>query len=235
MNKRGGDGARVVPATHGSQQTQPDFSFEVELAAHLKETCDRQEILELSARASEGPGKIDALLRRAVWRALSRRLGDGVQIGTSVSFRHLETFEIGDGVRISDQVCMHGRFDGRCIIGDNVWIGPQCFIDARDLVIGDHVGWGPGSRVLGSTHVGVPTNVPIISTDLEIKPVRIEPWADIGVNAVILPGVTVGRGSIVGAGAVVSRDVEPLSIVAGVPARHLRFRDDFDTEERDTE
>lgn len=47
---------------------------------------------------------------------------------------------------------------------------------------------------------------------------------DIGVNAVILPGVTVGRGAIVGAGAVVTEDVKPSSITAGVPARFLRDR-----------
>ena len=70
------------------------------------------------------------------------------------------------------------------MIGDHVWIGPQSYFDARDLVIEDYVGWGPGAKVLGSTHTGVPVDVPIIQTDLEIKPVRIEAWADIGVNAV---------------------------------------------------
>ena len=59
--------------------------------------------------------------------------------------------------------------------------------------------------MLGSAHTGVPVDVPIISTDLEIKPVRIDAWADIGTNAIILPGVTVGKGAIVGAGAVVTR------------------------------
>jgi acetyltransferase-like isoleucine patch superfamily enzyme len=67
--------------------------------------------------------------------------------------------------------------------------------------------------------------VPIIQTDLEIKPTRIHAWADIGVNAVILPGRTIGKGAIVGAGAVVTRDVAPFSIVAGVPARFLRWRE----------
>jgi acetyltransferase-like isoleucine patch superfamily enzyme len=92
-------------------------------------------------------------------------------------------------------------------------------------MIEEYVGWGPGAKVLGSTHTGVPADVPIIQTDLTIKPVRIGAWADIGVNAVILPGVTIGKGAIVGAGAVVTTDVEPFTIVAGVPAKFLRRRE----------
>jgi len=69
--------------------------------------------------------------------------------------------------------------------------------------------------------------VPIIQTDLEIKPVRIEAWADVGTSAVVLPGVTVGKGAIVGAGAVVTADVPPFAIVAGVPARFIQWRDGY--------
>jgi acetyltransferase-like isoleucine patch superfamily enzyme len=80
--------------------------------------------------------------------------------------------------------------------------------------------------VLGSTHSGYPVDVPIIQTDLELRPVTVDAWADIGVNAVLLPGVTIGKGAIVGAGAVVAADVPPLAIVAGVPARLLRYRNE---------
>jgi acetyltransferase-like isoleucine patch superfamily enzyme len=164
------------------------------------------------------------MMRRAALRAMARALGDGVQVGRAVLFRHPETFQIGNGVFIGEQAVIQGRFDGTCIIGDHVWIGPQAYFDARNLVIEEYVGWGPGAKVLGSAHTGMPVDVPVIQTDLEIKPVRIGAWADIGVNAVILPGVTVGRGAIVGAGAVVTQDVEPFSIVAGVPARLIRRR-----------
>ena len=89
------------------------------------------------------------------------------------------------------------------------------------------MGWGPGAKVLGSQHTGQPIDVPVIRTDLEVRPVRVEAWADIGTNATLLPGVTVGKGSIVGAGAVVNEDVAPYSIVAGAPARFIRWRDGY--------
>ena len=127
----------------------------------------------------------------------------------------------------NSQAYIQGRINGRCYIGDHVWIGPQCYFDARDLIVESYVGWGPGAKVLGSTHVGLPIEVPIIQTDLEIKQVKVEAWADIGVNAVILPGVTIGRGSIVGAGAVVTENVPPFAVVAGVPARFLRWREGY--------
>jgi galactoside O-acetyltransferase len=217
---------RLVSAVHGRRVVAPDAPFEVGLADFFRQTYDRAGLLELYARFASGDGPTDVLMRRAIWRALARRCGDGLQVGTATGFKHIETFEIGSGVFIGAQSYLQGRFDGRFVIGDNVWIGPQSYFDARDLVIGDCVGWGPGAKVLGSTHTGVPGDVPVIQTDLEIKPVRIEAWADIGTNAVILPGVTVGRGSIVGAGAVVTHDVPPFTIVAGVPARIVRKRSD---------
>jgi acetyltransferase-like isoleucine patch superfamily enzyme len=228
----GAQRSRSVPAVHGSKEIVPDPAFELGLAAWLQAGYDRQALIDLYGRFAVGDGKMDVVMRRAIWRAGARRFGNGVQIGSGVGFKHLETFEIGNGVFIGAQAYLQGRFDGRCTIGDHVWIGPQSYFDARDLVIEDNVGWGPGAKVLGSVHTGLPIDVPVIQTDLVIKPVRIEAWADVGTGAVILPGVTVGKGSIVGAGAVVTEDVPPFAIVAGVPARFLRWRDASDNEEQ---
>ena len=195
----------------------------------LAATYDQQALVGLYGRFQAGDGMIDALMRRAIWAAGSRRCGVGLQIGSNAGFKHLETFQIGSGVFIGAQAYVQGRFDGTCIIGDHVWIGPQAFLDARDLVIGDFVGWGPGAKILGSAHTAQPVTVPVISTDLAIRPVRIGDGADIGVNATILPGVTIGEGAVVGAGAVVTEDVPAYSVVAGVPARFLRWRQDTDT------
>ena len=90
---------------------------------------------------------------------------------------------------------------------------------------------GPGAKVLGSEHTGFPTDIPLIQTDLQIAPVRIGAGADIGVNAIILPGITVGRGAIVGAGAVVTRDVPEFAKVAGVPARVIGWREGHEAAE----
>jgi acetyltransferase-like isoleucine patch superfamily enzyme len=218
-------GGRLVPAVHGRHVVQADPASELELAERLRREHSRAELLDLASKHALGDNDEDARLRRATWRALARRFGNGVRVGRGAIAKHPETFEIGDGVVVGEQAFIQGRFDGRCVIGDYVWIGPQCYFDARDLVIEEYVGWGPGARVLGSQHTGLPSDVPVVQTDLRIEPVRICAWADIGVNAVILPGVTIGKGAIVGAGAVVTDDVPAFAIVSGVPARFMRWRD----------
>ena len=216
---------RIVPAVHGRREIAPDPPYEASLGDGLRARYSREALLELYSRFAQNEGDFDALMRRAIWRAIARTVGDGLRVGRGVATTHLETFTVGRGVFIGDHAILQGRFDGTCTIGDAVWIGPQSYFDARHLVIEDHVGWGPGAKVLGSMHTGIPADIPIVQTDLAIEPVRIGAWADIGVNAVILPGVTIGRGAIVGAGAVVTEDVAPFSIVAGVPARFLRWRE----------
>lgn len=215
---------RMVQAVHGRAKAQ-EPEFEPGLSEALSQAYSPQALLELYGRFSNGDGMVDAMMRRSIIRAAARSCGSGLNVGSGAAFKHIETFEIGDSVFIGAQANIQGRYDGTFRIGRNSWIGPQAFIDARDLVIGEHVGWGPGAKLLGSEHTGFPLDVPIIETDLDIRPVRIGDWADIGTNAVILPGVTIGKGAIVGAGAVVTTDVEPFAIVAGVPARFMRWRD----------
>jgi acetyltransferase-like isoleucine patch superfamily enzyme len=227
MDKENNRESRIVKAVHAVMELKIDPDFEVGLSGHLKNQYTHDYLLQLYSRFSLGDDDFSARMRRVIWRAMARQFGNNVSIGSGVNFKHLETFQIDNSVFIGSQTYIQGRFDGTCKIGEHVWIGPQSYFDARDLILEEYVGWGPGAKVLGSAHTGLPADVPIIQTDLEIKPVKIGAWSDIGTNAVILPGVTIGKGCIVGAGAVVTHDVEPFAIVAGVPARFLRWREGF--------
>lgn len=217
---------REVAATFGQRERKLDPVWEREFALTLRESHSRQELLDLLARFAAGENAFDLRMRRVLLGAICRATGSDLQAGPNIVLKHPETMEFGNSVFLGAQCMIQGRFDGTCRIGNHVWIGPQAYFDARDLVLEDYVGWGPGAKVLGSAHTGVPLSEPIIKTSLTIKPVRIGFGADIGMNASILPGVSVGAHAIVGAGAVVTENVPEYAIVAGVPARFLRDRRD---------
>jgi acetyltransferase-like isoleucine patch superfamily enzyme len=218
--------ARQVPATFGRIPVSDDPAWEQEFAAFLRDSQPRDELRDLFSRFAYGENAFQMLMRRVVLRALCKSAGHGLQVGSNVVLKHPETIQFGDCVFIGAQTMLQGRFDGTCKIGSHVWIGPQAYFDARDLVLEDYVGWGPGAKVLGSSHTGIPADRPIITTELVIKPIVIGFGADIGMNASILPGVHIGAHAIVGAGAVVTHDVPEYAIVAGVPARVIRDRRD---------
>lgn len=215
---------RRVDAVFGAKKTRPDPGWEREFAAHLRETNAIHELISLFGRFRSGEDAFDYFMRCVIMRALCKSVGDDLQVAPNVVLKHPETMEFGNSVFIGAQAMIQGRFDGTCRIGNHVWIGPMAYFDARNLVLEDYVGWGPGAKVLGSEHTGDPIDVPIIATGLTIKPVVIGYGADIGTNATILPGVRVGANAVIGAGAVVNHDVPDFSIAAGVPARVLRSR-----------
>lgn len=154
-----------------------------------------------------------------------RALGAGCVLEAGVLVFHPENISLGQNVYVGHQSILKGYYKNEMVIGDETWIGQQCFLHAAGgLVMGARVGIGPGVRVITSAHGEAGRAIPILSSPLEMAPVHIEDDADIGVSAVILPGVTVGRGAQVAAGAVVSKNVPAYAVVAGVPARVVRMR-----------
>ena len=113
--------------------------------------------------------------------------------------------EIGDGTRMSGHCVLaavaHVRLGRSVLLGRNVYIGD-------------------------SSHRTTAPDVPIVDQGLDsIAPVLIEDGAWLGQNSVILPGVTIGEGSVVGANAVVRDDVPPRTVAVGAPARVVRYLD----------
>jgi maltose O-acetyltransferase len=106
-------------------------------------------------------------------------------------------------------------------IGDRVFLNNLCYIiDNNEVCIGSHVMVGPCVQIYTAAHL---LQAEPRSQGLEVaRPIVIEDNVWIGGGAILLPGVTVGRNAVVGAGAVVSRDVPANTVVAGNPARVIR-------------
>ena len=105
-------------------------------------------------------------------------------------------------------------------MGERATIGQACYIDARGGVRVDaDASISRGVSVLTCEHV---IDDPDFGTVLE--PVHFGPRCWIGLGAIVLPGVQIGEGAVVAAGAVVTADVEPYSVVGGVPAKQIRTR-----------
>jgi acetyltransferase-like isoleucine patch superfamily enzyme len=106
-------------------------------------------------------------------------------------------------------------------IGARVRINRDCELDVRaGLLIGDDVSISPEVVILTTDH-----DLDTPGFPLRHRAVVIEDHVWIGMRAMLLPGVHVGRGAVVAAGAVVTRDVPPLCVVAGMPARPIGTRD----------
>jgi acetyltransferase-like isoleucine patch superfamily enzyme len=177
---------------------------------------------------------VGVLRERAGHDRMRRRLeatADGVRIHPSVDVRGPERLTLGPGVFVDHGAVLHcggqawSAGEGSIVIGANTYIGPKAVLfGAGRIEIGDAVLISPGVVITSQQHGIDARDVDIRDQPLRFAPVVIERNVWIGANATILPGVRVGHGSVVGAGAVVARDVPPLSVVLGVPARVTRER-----------
>jgi maltose O-acetyltransferase len=126
---------------------------------------------------------------------------------------------IGDGSTIEPP--FHGAYGRNTYVGDHVFVNSSCTIlDCNEVRIGNHVMFGPLVQIYTAAHAleAEPRN-----QGWEVaKPITIEDNVWLGGGAILLPGVTIGRNAVVGAGAVVSRDAPADTVVAGNPARVIR-------------
>jgi acetyltransferase-like isoleucine patch superfamily enzyme len=153
------------------------------------------------------------------------QLGKGVVFEAGVLVFHPENIEIGDDVYVGHQTILKGYYKNKLSVGSGTWVGPQCFLHgAGGLCIGKDVGIGPGVKMITSYHGDHGLDQAIMSNPLEFSAISIGDDSDIGINATILPGVSIGRGVQVGAGAVVTENMPDYSVVVGVPARVIRMR-----------
>jgi acetyltransferase-like isoleucine patch superfamily enzyme len=158
-------------------------------------------------------------------RSQLKTCADSVVIEPGVLVFHPENVSLDEDVYVGHYAILKGYYQNELVIGRGAWIGQATFLHAAGgITVGADVGIGPHVCILTSAHADPGRELPIMAGALDVAPVVLEDGCDIGVAAVILPGVTVGRGAQVGAGAVVTRDVPAYGVVAGNPARLLRSR-----------
>jgi len=145
---------------------------------------------------------------------LSKRgivLGDKVTVGSYAIIRPTNLYggEPGEGLKM----------------GHNSSIGPYSYIGCSGYIeIGNNVMISPRVSIYSENHNFDDVNVPMIDQGVTRSFVKIEDDCWIAANSIILAGVTVGRGAVVAAGSVVTRDVPPYSVVAGNPAKIVKVR-----------
>ena len=129
-------------------------------------------------------------------------------------------FSLGDYSVVESFACINNAV-GDVVIGDHTRIGLHNTI-IGPVEIGNHVNLAQGITVTALNHNFSVTNKRIDEQGVSTNPVTIEDDVWVGANAVILSGVTIGEHCVVAAGAVVTKDVPPHSLVAGVPAKVIK-------------
>lgn len=174
---------------------------------------------------------VDGGLSRAhVWmmRDSFAAFGAGSRVARRVRLMAPELISVGQGVNIGEQAWLNAKDDRgngqpTLRIGDGTYIGRYTQINAwRDVVIGRKVLIADRAFISDADHVFA-GNAPIMDQgDAFIAPVHLHDGCWIGIGAVILPGVTVGRNAVVAANAVVTENVPEGTVVGGVPARIIK-------------
>jgi len=152
------------------------------------------------------------------------------KVPESSKFSIIKDAEIGEGTRIHDQVniykCKIGKnckidayvyIEEGVEIGDNCKIRPFVFIPTG-VIIEDNVFIGPNVTFTNDKY-------PRVRGRWRLLPIRVKRGASIGANSIIIAGVTIGENALVGAGSIVTKDVPSNVVVAGNPARIIRYED----------
>ena len=174
------------------------------------------------------PTRLGVFARRTIYRNLLAN-GELFDIAEGVDIQGFKNLSLGIGVTIEARctlLCPHAPIligDG-CYINKNVRLGSN---GNSPLTLGCNVMIGPNVVMDTSRHNDQDTEVPMQYQGMSYAPITIGDDVWIGANVVVTSGVSVGRGSIIGAGAVVTRDVPAYSVVGGVPARIIRYRRPF--------
>lgn len=194
-------------------------------------------VIETTARVYSR-NSIGFFLRGAYNKTKLKNMGKNVIIDTGAIIWNPEVIEIGDNTHIDT----YSKIEGGAAYGGSVKVGKLCHIGHNthlhgggQLIIGDYVGIASDARVYSASNfyedpkksdrfVNMSVMAPPKEQYILKKPVIIEDHAFIGIGAIVLPGVKIGKGAIIGAGSIVNTDIPRFTIAIGSPARVVKKR-----------
>lgn len=186
-------------------------------------------------------------LRKLLYRTICARIGECIEIQPGVEFTNASGIEIGDWVRLHRDVRIRCNGEnskvrlrdwahidrgvdfkthrcGEIEIGENSYIGPYTCLSGDYIKVGRNCMIASHSGLYANNHNFADPTLPICKQGNTYKGITIEEDCWLGSGVKVLDGVTIGRGSVIGAGAVVTKDIPPYSIAVGVPAKVVSQR-----------
>lgn len=176
------------------------------------------------------PGKTGSYLRYIFFKRRFRSCGNNIEISQGVFFKGFENIDLGSNISfgIFNKIFAESQTkEAKIKIGNNVSLNSNVMINADvkgKIIIEDNVIVGPNVVIRASGHKYNNVEIPIREQGHHKGLIVIKNGAWIGANVVILPNATVNDGAIVGAGAVVTKDVGEFEIAGGVPAKTIGSR-----------
>jgi acetyltransferase-like isoleucine patch superfamily enzyme len=197
------------------------------------------------------PYSVGKTLRRVTSRMICGYVGTSVDIGSGVEFSYAKGIHLEDGVMLERDVCIKcngkkskiklnrgSKIDrgvdikthrgGVIQIGANTYIGPYTCLSGDSIKIGKDCLIASHSGLYASNHVFADPSQPIKKQGHTYEGIVIEDDCWLGSGVRVLDGVTIHHGSVIGAGAVVTKDIPPYSVAVGVPAKAIAQRHQID-------
>lgn len=195
------------------------------------------------------PGLIGAVIRNLVYRLIVAKVGSFAFIEAGVEMRGVGSIELGNRVIIRNRCALNGwspcsklqindfahldsgvdirtHTGGTIQIGRRTYIGPNvCIAGPGDVSIGEDCLIASNVGIYANNHTYSDRSVPINQQGVTARGIKVGDDCWLGSGVKILDGVTIGRGCVVGAGAVVTKDLPSYSIAVGVPATVIAHRD----------
>ncbi len=174
------------------------------------------------------PGKTGLVIRRTYYQYRIGSCQEGNRFETGFKVEFPKNIKFGSNCFLGLDCKVYASEFSKVLVGSNITVNSNVMINARGkgkISIGDNVLIGPNVVIRSNNHSFSKTIEPIKTQGMDSGEIVIQNNVWIGSNCVILPNCTIGEGSIVAAGAVVTSSVESYSIVGGVPAKEIQKRD----------